>query len=65
MWITLSCGETPVHLDLSARYIGNGRVRYLREGSIEENPDGSVTITPIESETNLWWIQVGVAVGVG
>ncbi|MGH7544727.1 MAG: hypothetical protein ACREKI_00930 [Gemmatimonadota bacterium] len=65
LWITLSRGKNPVLLDLSARYVGNGRVRYLREGSIDENPDGSITITPIESETNLWFIQVGVAVGVG
>lgn len=64
LWITLSRGRNPVHLDASVRYIGNGRVRYLREGSIIEEPDGSVTFQPIESETNLLWIQVGVSIGV-
>lgn len=65
MWITLSQGKNPVLLDLSARYVGNGRVRYLREGSIVDNGDGTISFTPIESETNLWWIQLGVAIGFG
>lgn len=64
LWITLSRGARPVLLDASVRYVGNGRVRYLREGSIEENADGTISFEPIESETNLMWIQVGVSIGV-
>ncbi len=62
IWIRLS---RKVSLDLSGRYLGNGEVRYLREGSIMESPSGSVSFTPIESETNMLLLQVGVSIGVG
>jgi hypothetical protein len=59
----LSSGWTPVLLDLGVRYMSNGRARYLREGSIAI--DGNdVTITPIESETNLVVFHLGVTVGI-
>ncbi len=63
--VTLSRGKHPISLDLSADYVRNGRVRYLREGGIAEASDGSLTIEPIESETNLILLKVGVAVGIG
>jgi hypothetical protein len=65
LYIPLSAGNTPVSLDLGARYHGNGRARYLREGSIEEDGSGGVTYTPIESETNLVVYQVGISIGGG
>ena len=43
----------------------NGQVRYLREGSIREAPDGSISFRPIESETNMLLIQVGVSFAFG
>lgn len=58
-------GHRPVYIDLSATYQANGRVRYLRKGSIEEAPDGSLTITPIESGGNLLLLRIGVSVGLG
>jgi hypothetical protein len=58
-------GHRPVSIDLSATYQGNGRVKYLRKGSIEEAPDGSLTITPIESGGNLLLLRMGVSVGLG
>lgn len=61
--VPLSSGRTPVMLDLGARYHGNGRVEYLREGDIEDNPDGSLTITPTRSEANLVTFQIGVVIG--
>lgn len=62
LWIRLS---RKLFLDLSGRYLRNGRVRYLREGSIIEAADGSISFTPIESETNMLLIQVGVSVSLG
>jgi hypothetical protein len=62
--IQLSHGRTPVALDLGARYLYNGRARYLREGSIEI-VGNDVTLTPIESQTNLILYQLGVSVGLG
>lgn len=58
-------GATPVHLDLGARYHGNGDAEYLRKGDIEDLPDGSVRVNPRRSDTNLWTIRLGVAVGLG
>lgn len=61
--IRLSSGWNPVLLDLGVRYMRNGRARYLREGSIDITGN-NVTITPIESETNLVVFQLGVTVGI-
>ena len=54
-----------VSIDLSGRYLGNGQVRYLREGSIIESASGSISFTPIESETDLLLLQVGVSLSIG
>ncbi len=54
-----------IFLDLSGRYMWNGQVRYLREGSIKEAPDGSISFRPIESETNLLLLQIGVSIRGG
>ncbi len=54
-----------VFLDLSGRYMWNGQARYLREGSIREAPDGSISFRPIESETNLLLLQIGVSIRSG
>jgi hypothetical protein len=59
----LTHGPTPVALDLGARYLYNGRARYLREGSIEV-VGTDVTITPVESQTNLILYQLGVSIGL-
>ncbi len=48
-------------LSLSGQYIHNGRVSYLTEGGIEELPDGDLLLFPIESDTNLFLVQFGVA----
>jgi hypothetical protein len=61
--ISLSSGHTPILLDLSARYHGNGNAEYLKKGDIIDNPDGSITLTPTRSEANLMTFQVGVSIG--
>ncbi len=63
IYVPLRRGIRPVSLDLGARYHGNGRARYLREGSIQDNPDNSITVTPIESEANLLTWHLGLTVG--
>lgn len=61
--VRLSSGNTPVFLDLGARYHGNGEVEYLKRGDIVDNPDGTITITPTRSEANLVTFQLGVSIG--
>ena len=62
--IPLSMGRTPVLLDLGATYHRNGEASYLRRGSIEDHPDGSITIRPIRSEANFITYRIGVSIGV-
>jgi len=64
IYIPVHAGRTPVSIDLGARYHGNGRARYLREGSIQDDGAGGVIISPIESNTNLITYQIGVSVGI-
>lgn len=65
IYIPVRRGRQPISIDLSARYHANGRADYLREGSIRDNPDGSISVTPIHSETNFWTWQLGLAFGFG
>jgi len=55
--------RTLVFLDLGARFINNGRTQYLREGGIEDLPNGDVRLHPIASNANLWTYHVGVSIG--
>ncbi|HUQ21228.1 MAG TPA: hypothetical protein VM099_16530 [Gemmatimonadaceae bacterium] len=48
-------------IDAGAKYFTGGRASYLREGSIQDNADGSVTITPLHSKTDLVTWHVGVS----
>jgi hypothetical protein len=50
-----------IAIDLGVRYHANGEVRYLREGSIVDLPDGTVQINPIQSEANLVTFRVGIS----
>ncbi|MFN2398054.1 MAG: hypothetical protein ABR543_05330, partial [Gemmatimonadaceae bacterium] len=63
VYIPVRRGRQPISIDLSARYHANGRANYLREGSIRDNPDGSISFTPIQSDTNFWTWQLGLAFG--
>jgi hypothetical protein len=65
LYIPLKRGGTPVLMDLGLRYHRNGEARYLIEGSIQDNPDGSITYEPIESRADLLTFQLGVSVGLG
>lgn len=62
--IPLSMRRTPVLLDLGATFHRNGEATYLRKGSIQDNPDGSIVITPIRSEANFITYRIGVSIGI-
>jgi hypothetical protein len=59
--VRLKGGRTPVFLDLSSEYHRNGQASYLREGSIIDNGNGTISFTPIQSETNLMLVKLGVS----
>jgi hypothetical protein len=37
-------------------------VRYLREGGITDLPDGTIVVTPIQSEANLLMYRLGFSI---
>jgi hypothetical protein len=55
--------RTLVFLDLGARFNNNGRAQYLREGGIEDLPNGGIALHPIDSNANLWTYHIGVTIG--
>ncbi|HEX5439143.1 MAG TPA: hypothetical protein VFW98_18465 [Gemmatimonadaceae bacterium] len=64
LYIPLRGGMHPISLDLGARYQANGNVRYLRKGSITDNPDGTISFIPIRSQANMIIYHVGVMFGL-
>jgi hypothetical protein len=48
-------------LHVGGRYFYGGEATYLTEGDIVDNPDGSVTLLPRHSKTDLVTWQVGVS----
>jgi hypothetical protein len=51
-------------IDLGAIYHGNGQVRYLREGGIEDLDDGTIILHPIQSDANLLTYRLGFSIGI-
>jgi len=64
LYIPLRSGPAPISLDLSARYHRNGEVSYLKEGSIIDNQDGSISFDPIRSEADVLTFHIGVSIGI-
>ena len=64
LYIPLSVSNTPISIDLGARYHRNGQVRFLREGDIEDLPGGDIVIHPQHSNADLVTLQLGVSVGL-
>ena len=53
-----------VLLDLGVQYFGGGHAQYLRPGSIEDLANSQIRITPLESDTPMALVRVGVRVGL-
>jgi hypothetical protein len=64
LFIPLAVRNARIGIDLGARFIRNGVTRYLREGGIQDDPDGGYTVSPIESETNLVAYHIGISAGL-
>ena len=64
LYIALKKGAKPIALDLGARYQANGTARYLREGGITDNGDGTITLSPTRSQANMIIYHVGVTFGL-
>lgn len=62
--LPLSNGPRLLLLDVGAQYIGGGKASYLAPGSIVDLPNGHIAITPMESNTHLLAVHLGVRVGL-
>jgi Outer membrane protein beta-barrel domain len=51
-------------VDLGARYYYGGRATYLTKGDIIDNPDGSITVTPRNSKTDMVLWQLGFSLAL-
>lgn len=65
VYIPVRQGRSPVSIDLGVRYHNNGEAEYLREGDIVDNQDGTVTLYPTRSDTDLLTFHIGFSVGAG
>ena len=52
-----------VMLDAGVQYYMGGRAQYLRPGSITDLPNGQIQVTPLESDTHMLVVRVGVRIG--
>jgi hypothetical protein len=51
-------------IDLGARYYYGGRATYLTKGDITDNPDGSITLNPRNSKTDMVLWQLGFSLAI-
>ena len=63
IYIPLRGGHSPISLDIGLTYHRSGEASYLREGDIEDRPDGSIVIHPVHSRTDLLSLHVGISAG--
>jgi hypothetical protein len=64
VYVPLRRGPAPISLDLGVRYQNNGQAEYLRPGDIEDNGDGTITVYPVRSDTDLLTFRIGVSIGI-
>ena len=64
--VTVPLYQRRIHvlLDAGVQYLNGGHARYLRPGSIQDFPDGHIEITPIESDTHMALVHLGVRIGL-
>jgi len=63
--IPVSGGDTPISIDLSVVYHGNGDATYLTPEGITDIGGGDISIDPVRSETRLTTYRIGVSVPIG
>ncbi len=64
VYIPLGKRSTAASLNIGARYHFGGTASYLREGDITDNANGTITLNPRTSKTDVILWQVGVSVPI-
>lgn len=64
VYVPLHVKASPVAVDVGFRYHRNGTVKYLREGDIRDNADGTISFVPRQTRADLFTVVVGMTVGL-
>lgn len=64
VYLPLYEGKTKVSLDLGVQYHNGGRAQYLKPGSIQDLPNAQIRVTPLESDTHMMLVRLGVRIGI-
>ncbi|HEX5724759.1 MAG TPA: hypothetical protein VFX98_04795 [Longimicrobiaceae bacterium] len=64
VYVPLRRGVSPISLDLGLTYFDAGEAEYLPEGGITDHDDGSITLHPVRSQTDLLSFHLGITVGI-
>jgi opacity protein-like surface antigen len=56
--------NTKVAIDLGVQYYGGGHAQYLRRGSITDLGNAQIRIDPLESDTHMMLVRIGVRVSL-
>jgi hypothetical protein len=64
VYVPLGHRRNPISLDAGVTYRHNGAAQYLRRGDIVDNADGSISVYPVYSETNLRTFHLGATIGL-
>ena len=64
LYIPLGKKSTSALLNIGARYHFGGNATYLREGDITDNANGTITLNPRTSKTDVILWQLGVSVPI-
>ncbi|HEU0016405.1 MAG TPA: hypothetical protein VFQ45_22185 [Longimicrobium sp.] len=63
-YLPITSGRVPISMDLGIKWRNNGVAEYLREGDIQDNDDGTLTLYPQRSDTDLMTFHIGVTLGL-
>jgi hypothetical protein len=64
IYIPVGPRSSRASIDIGVKYHNNGVAEYLREGDIEDHPDGSITLYPVRSDTDLLTFHIGFSFGI-
>ena len=63
VYIPIHSSKVNMMLDAGVQYFAGGRAQYLRPGSITDLPDSQIQINPLESDTHMVVVRLGLRVG--
>ena len=63
VYIPIHSNRVNMMLDAGVQYFTGGRAQYLRPGSIVDLPNSQIQVNPLESDTHMVVVRLGVRVG--